>query len=187
MQTISFFYDDYKKVKKVVTELKSLGVSAACTSMVARNADEPYRYAPVTDSFWDDGVIGAEVGGFTGIVLGALAATGTLGIPGLGQVVALGIVTTSFAAGVLGALSGALLGSLISLVSAKSSSSDSGTLLSVKTNDEQAASVEAIMRKGYSAAQAKRIDVYRNTDWSGLKSLTPPFGPRVPRPSEPRP
>lgn len=58
MQTISFFYDDHKKVRNVLAELEEFGVSASATKLVACDADEHYRSQPSGD----DSTFGALVG-----------------------------------------------------------------------------------------------------------------------------
>ena len=67
MQTIRFFYDDYKKVQNVLSELKQFGVHASATKLVACDADERYRTLPVSR-----GPIGAAIGGMAGIIAAAM-------------------------------------------------------------------------------------------------------------------
>ena len=171
MKTVSFFYDDYRVVKRVLAELQAMGITAAATTLIARDADEPYRYSQVSELYREDAMLGAQLGGLSGIVVGSLAATGTLAIPGLGPIVAAGFGLSCIFSGAIGAFAGWLLGTLTFALSAKVLSTDAGTLLSVSTDDDHAAAVEATMRRAYAAAHAKRLEGFRDSSWSPHDSM----------------
>ena len=161
MQTISFFYDDHRKVKKVLSDLAVLGVAPAATSLVARDADEPYRYRNVVERSEVDEAFGAIFGGVIGIVFGAFLVTGTFEIPGFGVLVSTGEILTFLTTGSVGALGGWIIGYFIRHLTLHSRSADTGTLLSVRANDDEALAVEEIMRKGYSSEPSDRIDAVK--------------------------
>lgn len=180
MQTISFFYDDYKKVQNVLAELQKFDVAASATKLVACDADERYRAAPLTHTIPDDAMVGAAIGGVAGLVAGAMAAMGSLEAPGLEALATMGLMTTSAAGGLGGALIGWLSGSLTHLIYAKSGRPGSGTLISVHTSDEQAGFVETIMRRGLATNPSTRLGDYLETGWA--KDASPravaPLAPR---------
>ena len=166
MQTISFFYDDYKKVQNVLAELHKYGVSVSATKLVACDADERYRSMPIVNSTCNDAQIGAAMGGVAGTIAGALIATGGLEVPGFGSLAAMGVLMFSTIIGTGGALIGWLSGSLTQLIYAKSTGPGSGTMITVHINNERAAFVEAILRSGLAVNTPKRLTDYPYKPWT---------------------
>ena len=104
MQTISFFYDDYRKVQRVLAELEKFGMPASVTKLSACDADEYYRAEPADNATADDAAFGTAVGGVAGMAVGALAAVGVFAAPGLEPLIAMGVLATSTAFGTGGAM-----------------------------------------------------------------------------------
>ena len=174
MQTVSFFYDDYKKVQGVLIELEKFGVPASATKMVACDADERYRTAPLTHTTTDDALFGAAIGGVAGIASGAMAAMGVLEAPGFEPMVSMGVLAASAAAGIGGALIGWLSGSLTHFIYARGVPAGSGTLITVQTSNERAGFVESILRRGLAITPPKRLGGYldRSRTFDGSSSQT---------------
>ena len=177
MQTISFLYDDYRKVQSVLADLEKSGISSAATTLVARDADERYRSAPTTGTVTDEAAFGAIVGGLAGLGLGALIGIGAFELPGFGPLVASGILATSAATGLGGAVMGWLTGALMYYVYAKADRPDCGTVVSVCADDERAASIEAIMRRYSAVPPPERLNSYRDGGWTIHDSLATNFVP----------
>ena len=166
MQTISFFYDDYKKVQNVLAELQKFGVPASATKLVACDADERYRTMPIVNDVASAPQIGAAFGGVAGIIAGAMIATGGLEVPGFGAWAAMSVLMLCAIIGTGGALIGWLSGSLTQLIYAKNAGPGSGTMITVHTSSERAGFVEAILRSGLAINPSKRMTDYQDKQWT---------------------
>ncbi len=184
MQTISFFYADYKKAQNVLAELQKFGVSANATKLVACDAGELYRTMPIVNSTSNDAQIGAAIGVVAGIIAGAMIATGGLEVPGFGSLAAMGVLMLCAIIGTGGALIGWLSGSLTQLIYAKSTGTGSGAMITVHTNSERAAFVEAILRSGLAVNTPKRLTDFSYKPWTidvPAPSTAGPLGTRCRR------
>ena len=173
MQTISFFYDDYKKVQRVLAELKSFGVKADATKLLACDADERYRISPSNHATANDAVIGAFIGGVAGVGTGVLATLGVIDTPIFAPLSMLGGLTMSILVGAVGASAGWVSGSLTHLIHVKKNEAASGTLVTVQATSQQAPTVEAILRSVLTVSQSKRLADYRDQHWSMHDTMAP--------------
>ena len=173
MQTISFFYDDYKKVQRVLAELHSFGIKADATKLLACDADERYRVSPSDHVTANDAVIGAIIGGVAGVGSVALAALGLVDAAFLAPLLNFGVVTTLIVAGITGAAVGWASGSLTHFVHVKSKEPASGTLVTVQATSQQAPVVETILRSALTVSRSRSLAVYRDKHWSLHDSMAP--------------
>lgn len=173
MQTISFFYDDYRKVQRVLAELKRFGVKADATELLACDADERYRVLPSDHVTANDAVIGAIIGGVTAVGFVALAAQGVVDAAFLAPLLAFGVLKMSIIAGFTGAAVGWASGSLTHFVHVKSKEPASGTLVTVQATSQQAPIVETILRSALTVSRSRSLADYRNKHWSLHDSMAP--------------
>lgn len=175
MQTISFLYDDYRKVQSVLADLERSGVPVSATALVARDADERYRSVPATDTLTDDALFGAIVGGLAGLGFGVIAATGAFDMSAFTSLSALGGLLASAVMAMGGAVCGWLTGALLHFVYARDDLAAGGTIVSVNTDDERAAIVEAIMRQRSVSEPPLNGDGLRANRWQINGSMAPGF------------
>jgi len=192
---VTRMFDTYEHASMAVTELEQNGIAHANISLVANNSDDRYSSMISADRTADHVVghdtattagTGAGTGATLGTVLGGgaglLAGLGMLAIPGVGPVVAAGwLIATAVGAGV-GAASGGLLGSL---VGAGVSETDAhvyaegvrrgGTLVTVKADESQTATVERILDTHSPVDTAARGDAYRAEGWSRFDEDAPAY------------
>jgi hypothetical protein len=171
-RTITRSYDHYDTAAAVVENLEAAGISSSEISVIGR--DERAE-----DSNAAEGAgIGAGIGGAAGL----LAGIGMLAIPGIGPVVAAGWLASTAAGAVAGAAAGGLVGSF---TSAGVDEDDAhyyaetvrrgGTVVAVKTADEHASTVEAIMDGATPIDRENRISQYRQEGWTRFDEKAEPF------------
>lgn len=165
----SFLFDDYQSARSAVTALQEAGFTSKDVSIVASNADN--RYAEETDA--SGAAKGAGVGGAVGAGAGILTALGVLAIPGLGPLVAAGVLATTLTTTVAGAAAGGLIGSLTDYgVSEKDAQlyaegiRRGGTLVTVRTSDDRIEAAEGILRRHEPVDIDSRRSHYAKTGWS---------------------
>ena len=117
--------------------------------------------------------IGAGVGALAGGGAGVLAGLGMLAIPGVGPVVAAGWLVALAVGAVGGAAAGGILGGLVGSGISKEHAEvyaegvrRGGTLVSVRTPEEDAARVDAILNTNAVDPVARRAE-YTNAGWTG--------------------
>jgi hypothetical protein len=118
LKTIVGLFDDMTQAKEAALDLENAGIPHNDISLVANN--ETGQYVPTTDTtttthapsgyaIGHDAVVGAEIGGVAGLLLGLTA----FAIPGLGWIAGAGwLMGMIYGAGV-GAVAGGLVGALI--------------------------------------------------------------------------
>ncbi|GAC1345389.1 MAG: hypothetical protein NVSMB18_25020 [Acetobacteraceae bacterium] len=181
---ITRLFDNYEHATKAVADLEASGIPHSDISLVANNVEG--RHAPSDTTRDSAPATGAGTGATIGTVLGGgaglLAGLGMLAIPGVGPVVAAGwLVATALGAGV-GAASGGLLGSL---VGAGVDETDAhvyaegvrrgGTLVTVRVDEGQRASVEAVLSRYSGVDAATRGTEYRAGGWDRFDENAPAY------------
>ena len=123
---------------------------------------------------------GAEVGGAVGGGAGILTALGVLAIPGLGPLVAAGVLATTLTTTAAGAVAGGLIGSLtdygISETDAQLYAEGirrGGTLVTVRAADDRVAKAEAILKQPVDV-RARR-DYYTQSGWKAYDPKAPAY------------
>jgi len=184
---VTRLFDTYEHATTAVTQLEANGIAHSDISLVANNADDRYSSTvPTTADTAEDAGTGAGTGATLGTVLGGgaglLAGLGMLAIPGVGPVVAAGwLIATAVGAGV-GAAGGGLLGSL---VGAGVSETDAhvyaegvrrgGTLVTVRAEESQVATVERVLDAHSAVDTSTRGDAYRAEGWSKFDETAPAY------------
>lgn len=182
--TVTRLYDDYPGAWQAVQALEAAGVPHKDISLVASNADGSYRNdgdtvsSPTATGAGTGAGIGAAVGGTAGL----LAGLGLLAIPGVGPVVAAGWLVATAAGAVAGTLAGGLTGALIGAGMSKEDAHvyaegvrRGGTLVSVRTHDENRRQVEDILDRYKAVDIRAREKSYRDTGWSSFDEKSTPY------------
>lgn len=167
-RVISYLFDDYASAREAVTALHGAGFSSSEVSLVASNSDKRYSEEDVHSG----AATGAGVGGAVGAGAGILTALGVMAIPGLGPLVAAGVLATTLTTTAAGAAAGGLIGSLTQYGVDESDAHvyaegirRGGTLVSVRADDERAAKAEAILERFAPVDTRARRDYYAQSGW----------------------
>jgi uncharacterized membrane protein len=165
-------YDNYKTASAVVESLEAAGVSQSDISVIGHDERAKGNNAA------EGAGIGAGVGGAAGL----LAGLGMIAIPGVGPVVAAGWLAATAAGAVAGAAAGGLVGSFTSAGVGEEDAHyyaetvrRGGTVVSVKTPDEHAATVENIMDGATPIDRSARIAQYREEGWTRFDEKADPY------------
>jgi uncharacterized membrane protein len=165
----SYLFDDYQSARSAVMALQEAGFTSKDVSIVASNADN--RHADEKDA--SGAVKGASVGGAVGAGAGILTALGVLAIPGLGPLVAAGVLATTLTTTAAGAAAGGLIGSLTDYgVSEKDAHlyaegiRRGGTLVTVRTSHDRVEAAEAILRRHDPVDMDSRRSYYAKSGWN---------------------
>jgi len=172
-QTVTYIYDDPSLAAQAVRALESAGFSSNEVSIV-RQGDDTNFGARTDDPVSDGATTGASVGLAAGAGAGLLAALGMIAIPGLGPLVAAGVLATTLATGAAGAVGGGILGALVDYGISEEDAPvyaenlrRGGTLVSVRTDGNRLDQAELIMQRFSPVDIAERGEAYRNEGWTG--------------------
>ena len=171
-RTLTRAYDSHTTARSVVEQLEAAGVSSSSISIVGRNSDTNETNAA------EGAGIGAGVGGAAGM----LAGLGLLAIPGIGPVVAAGWLASTAAGAVAGAAAGGLVGSFVKEGHDESEAHyyaetvrRGGSVVSVRTEPEHEATVQAILDGATPIDRATREADYRSGGWSRFDENADPY------------
>jgi hypothetical protein len=169
-RTVSRMYDSYGQAQRVVQKLEEAGFSSSEVSLVSRYRDD---YTLADDASGTGAATGATAGALLGGGTGLLTALGVIAIPGLGPLVAAGVIATTLAGAasgsVVGGLLGALTGSGVSEEDAHVYSEGvrrGSSLVTVRTDDNRATKADAILNLESPVDVASRREAYREEGWS---------------------
>ncbi len=192
-RTFTHLYDNYDDAVHTVQALEAAGVPHDDISLVGNNADNRYDATSAgtttasTSGATDDAEsTGAGTGATVGTVLGGgaglLAGLGALAIPGVGPIVAAGWLIATLTGAGIGAAGGGLLGSLTGAGVPEEHAHTyaegvrrGGTLVTVRADDSQAGSIEAMLDGRAPAAvdvTTRRAD-YQQAGWTGFNESAP--------------
>ena len=179
MQTVSRVYDTYAHANQAVQDIEATGVPSSEVSLVANKyvSDNHENVESVSKA-------GAGIGGVVGGGAGLLAGLGLLAIPGLGPVVAVGWLASLAVGAAAGATAGGLVGALVSAGTSddhahvySESVRRGGTLVSVRAEDADAATVESILDSHGPIDPVARGAEYRSSGWTTFDPKAPPYKP----------
>jgi len=180
MKTVVGLFDTYVHAETAARDLENAGISHNDISLVASNTSgqlgQPASTAATTThpSVASETATGAVEGGIAGLLIGLVA----FAIPGLGPIAAAGWLTTVIAGVVVGAgvgLVGALMGAGVPQEEAAyyvEGVRRGGTLLAVRTPDEQAQRVAKILSDDGAVNIDERAEQYRQ------EGFVPPIAPQ---------
>ena len=186
IRTFTHLYDHYDEARRTVEALEAAGVPHADISIVGNNADNAHGAAAATTGATDATKTGAgaSTGTLLGGGLGLLTGIGLLAIPGVGPVVAAGWLVATVTGAGIGAAGGGVLGSLIHAGVPEEHAHAytegvrrGGTLVSVRGDDSQAATIEGVLEGRTAAAvdiAARRTD-YTSTGWERFRDTAPHY------------
>lgn len=178
MKTVVGLYDELSDARRVIDDLTDAGISPHNINMVAGDPEnryatqltEDYEAYDEADAAVDGAVAGGVLGGLAGLLLGL----GAFAIPGLGPVVAAGPLAASLMGAGIGAASGGLIGVLVEWGVSEEEAEfylegvrRGGTLVAVKTADEQAELVADVMEQHGLIDLEERVTTWRDEGWTG--------------------
>ena len=181
MRTVCRVYDSYAQARAAVDAVQSSGVPAADVSIVA-NKYVSAEHADVEEV--SGATKGAGIGGALGGGAGLLAGLGLLAIPGLGPVVAAGWLASTAVGAAAGAATGGIVGALVDAgvdrdhADIYSESVRRGvTMVTVRTRDEDAGRIAALLESHKPIDPVVRGAEYRKTGWQTFDEKAPPYRP----------
>jgi uncharacterized membrane protein len=167
-RTVSRLYDSYGDAQRAVNALETAGFTSSEVGLVSRYRDDE-TLAETSSGAASGAAAGAVVGGGTGL----LAALGVIAIPGIGPLVAAGVLATTLVGAAGGGAVGGLLGSLTDYgVSEEDAHLYSeavrrgSSLVTVRTDDARAAKAEAILDANRPINTRERREAYTSAGWS---------------------
>ena len=167
-RTVSKLYDTYSQAQRAVEALEQAGFSSSEVSLISRYRDDN-TLADEASGATTGATAGAVVGGGTGL----LAALGVIAIPGIGPLVAAGVLATTL----VGAAGGSVVGGLIGALTDYGVSEDDAhvyseavrrgsSLVTVRTDDDRLATADAILNAHTPVDVGQRRQAYMKSGWS---------------------
>jgi uncharacterized membrane protein len=168
-RTISRLFDTHSKARAAVEALESAGFTPAEVSLVSSYQDDDTLANDATSGAGAGAAAGAVIGGGTGL----LAALGMIAIPGIGPLVAAGVLATTLAGVATGGVVGGLIGAL---TSAGVSEEDAhvyaegvrrgDSLVTVQTDETRATRAESILDSFHPVSTRDRRSSFEGEGWS---------------------
>lgn len=192
-RTITRLFNSQTEAMAAVTDLEQAGIPHDEISMIASNGDnwhQGHQHDRVNADSDNDAAEGAGKGAATGGLIGGgaglLAGLGMLAIPGLGPVVAAGWLAATAVGALAGAAAGGATGGLLGALKDAGHSDDEahvyaegvrrgGTLVSVRSEDSRATSIEQILNRHSGVDAVTRGAAYREGGWDSYKPETPVY------------
>lgn len=167
-RTVSRLFDSYSQAQRAVEALEQAGFTSSEISLVSRYRDDGELSDEVSGA-----ATGATAGAVAGGTAGALAALGIIAIPGIGPLVAAGVIATTLAGAATGGLAGGLLGALTDYGMNEDEAHvysegirRGSSLVTVRTDDARAAKAEQILDLQRPVDTRQRADAYREAGWT---------------------
>src|SRR5262245_15475334 len=168
-RTVSRLYDSYNQARSAVEGLEKAGFSPSEVSLVSRYRDD--------EVLADDAGSGAAAGAATGAIVGGgtglLAALGIIAIPGIGPLVAAGVLATTLAGAAGGGALGGLIGALLNYGVGEDDAQvyaegvrRGSSLVTVQTDDVRAAQADAILDTYRPVETRERRKAFEAEGWS---------------------
>lgn len=191
-RTITRLFNSHTEAMAAVTDLERAGVPQDDISLIASNGDnwhEGHRHSKAGDDeneAAEGAGKGATTGGLIGGGAGLLAGLGMLAIPGIGPVVAAGWLASTALGALAGAAAGGAAGGILGALKDAGHTDDEaqvyaegvrrgGTLVSVRSGDDQAAQVEQILHGRSGVEASTRGAAYRQDGWTGYQPDAPAY------------
>jgi hypothetical protein len=169
-RTVSRLFDSYSQAQAAVEALEQAGFTSYEISLVSRWRDDNTL---VDDNDGSGTATGATAGALVGGGGGLLAALGLIAIPGIGPLVAAGVLATTL----VGAAGGSVVGGLIgALTDAGVSEEDAhvysegvrrgSSLVTVTTDEARASKADSILNSHKPVDVRQRREAYVARGWS---------------------
>ncbi len=166
---VSYLYDDPDQARAAVESLEEASFSTNEVSLVARAQDGTLTTEDLDGS---GAVTGAGIGSVAGAGAGVLAALGMLAIPGIGPVVAAGVLATTIVTATGGAIAGGLVGALVDFGVDREDADvyaegirRGSALVTVRTSNDRWQVADEILRMHSPVNTASRRDEYIESGW----------------------
>ena len=168
-RTVSRLFDSYSQAQAAVEALEQGGFTSSEISLVSRYRDDN----TLVDDEGSGTATGAAAGALVGGGGGLLAALGLIAIPGIGPLVATGVLATTL----VGAAGGSVVGGLIGALTNAGVSEDDAhvysegvrrgsSLVTVTTDDARASKAESILNAHKPVDVRQRREDYVAGGWS---------------------
>ena len=169
-RTVSRLFDSYSQAQAAVEALEQAGFTSSEISLVSRYRDDNTL---VDGDEVSSTATGATAGAFIGGGGGLLAALGLIAVPGIGPLVAAGVLATTL----VGAAGGSVVGGLIGALTNAGVSEDDAhvysegvrrgsSLVTVTTDDARASKADAILNTHKPVDVRQRREAYVAGGWS---------------------
>jgi hypothetical protein len=175
--TVTHLFDDYGRAQEAVRALETLGFTSEEVSLASRFRDNGELLEGPSGA-----ATGASMGAAAGAGTGLLTALGVIAIPGLGPLVAAGVLATTLAGAATGAAAGGILGALTDYgVSEEDAHVYSegirrgGTLVTVRVDDHRAEMAREILNRYDPVDLPARRDAYREGGWTRYDPNAPGY------------
>jgi hypothetical protein len=176
-RTVTHLFDDYAQAQRAVAALEQAGFSSSEISLVSR-----YRSDGSLADEASGAAKGATVGGLAGAGTGLLAALGVIAIPGIGPLVAAGVLATTLTAAAAGGVAGGIIGALVDYGMSEEDAHvyseavrRGGSLVSVRADDARAAKAEHILNQQGPVDVVSRRQYYAKAGWSEYDPSAPGY------------
>jgi len=176
-RTVTHLFDDYAQAQRAVAALEQAGFSSSEISLVSR-----YRSDGSLADEASGAAKGATVGGLAGAGTGLLAALGVIAIPGIGPLVAAGVLATTLTAAAAGGVAGGIIGALVDYGMSEEDAHvyseavrRGGSLVSVRADDARAAKAEQILNQQGPVDVVSRRQYYAKAGWSEYDPSAPGY------------
>ena len=169
-RTVSRLFDSYSQAQAAIEALEQAGYTSTEISLVSRYRDDNTL---VDDDEMSGAATGATAGALVGGGGGLLAALGLIAIPGIGPLVAAGVLATTL----VGAAGGSVVGGLIGALTSAGVSEEEAhvysegvrrgsSLVTVTTDDSRASKAESILNSHKPVDVRQRREDYVAGGWS---------------------
>ena len=175
--TVTHLFDDYGRAQEAVRALEAAGFTSNEVSIASRVRDNGELVDDATGA-----ATGASVGAIAGAGTGLLTALGVMAIPGIGPLVAAGVLATTLAGAATGAAAGGLLGALTDYGVNEDDAHvysegvrRGGTLVSVRVPEARAAMATDIMNRYDPVNIPARRRAYTEGGWTAYDPKAPGY------------
>jgi hypothetical protein len=191
---VTRLYDSFEHAEEAVLELERAGVADSDISLVSHQSGISGAPAAVrepqdmtaAEASGSGMALGATLGGLLGAGGGVLAGLGLIASPGLGPVVAAGWLAAAAVGAVAGGVVGGGAGGIVGALTNSGVSQEEadvyaegvrrgGTLVSVTVDEEEAASVEAVLDRSRHVELGHRREAYRSAGWTHFDDNAPVY------------
>lgn len=186
IKTVIGSFDRIDDADRAMQALRNAGFMGDDINLVANNvqrsADGAVRRTSSPDDDHAGAATGAAAGGAIGGAAGLAVSLMGLAVPGIGPILAAGPIIAALAGAGAGAVAGGLIGSLTDLGVEEEhaeiyaeSVRRGGSLVTVRVDETRTDEASSILRNSGAIEIDKRVEVWRDTGWTGYDPKAKPF------------